>query len=310
MCKKNRAGTPVLLAMKYFPLKPILALLLLAVVGCRSLPPLHQAVQENKLVGVLAALDNGAGIDEFFGCYSALMRAVSDGRQPLVDLLLSHGADPNLRSPECTFTQQQGGLNYRIRKGGETALMFAPTPEIVRLLIGKGANVNAVDLNGETALVKAAGWGQLRVAEALLAGGASVATYAKDGQNASLRYVRLRLQRAATPEDKQLLLLLRKHGADDLRFGPRELGRIQSAGPLREYVHKPFGHSVTLSDKQAADYFENPSDYDERVFCESHKAFFHVSEFEWKKTGLNVWQWYIVRLHQRPKKSAPPKSGP
>lgn len=58
---------------------------------------------------------------------------------------------------------------------GKTALIIVACeahPEMVKLLINKGADVNAADLDGKTALIKAALWGRLNNVEILLQSGA------------------------------------------------------------------------------------------------------------------------------------------
>ena len=71
--------------------------------------------------------------------------------------LLSRGANPNQRDSH-----------------GETALMNAPTLEVVRLLLANGADVNAKNSEGTTALMKACFQGAWMVVDELLDKGADV----------------------------------------------------------------------------------------------------------------------------------------
>src|SRR5262249_37576528 len=76
---------------------------------------------------------------------TALMMAASKGHLEVIRVLLSSGADPNIDSDNSL-----------------TVLMIAAcgvntsSPEIVNLLLDAGANVNAQNSDGETALIQAA----------------------------------------------------------------------------------------------------------------------------------------------------------
>ncbi len=101
-----------------------------------------------------------------------LIDAVVRGRLDLVDALLVAGADPNGRS----------GSN------GSTALMAASgiggsIPIMERLLAAK-ADVNLQDQGGETALMRAAGVGNLEIARRLVAAGADRALRDAGGRTA------------------------------------------------------------------------------------------------------------------------------
>jgi ankyrin repeat protein len=87
----------------------------------------------------------------------------------VVGLLLAHGADPNATS-----------------RWGETALMFANTAARVKLLVGKGADLEARSEGGMTALMKAASRGDVGVAGALVESGANVNAVDDKGSTALL----------------------------------------------------------------------------------------------------------------------------
>jgi ankyrin repeat protein len=99
----------------------------------------------------------------------ALMAAALFGDARLVELLLSHGADPN-----------------RADRSGSTALMWAvPDLDKVRVLLAKGANVNAKSETERTALLVAASYPRtVELLKALLAKGADLRAQDRAGATA------------------------------------------------------------------------------------------------------------------------------
>ena len=87
----------------------------------------------------------------------------------IVRLLLAHGADPNVKS-----------------QWGETALMLANTAAKVKLLVANRADLEAKDQQGRTALMKAASRGDVGVAGALIESGADVNAVDSNGTSALL----------------------------------------------------------------------------------------------------------------------------
>src|SRR5262249_39637083 len=75
----------------------------------------------------------------------------------IVEMLLAHGAKANVRG-----------------QWHSTALMSANTVAKVKLLVARGADVEAKDEQGQTALIKAASRGEPEVVSALLESGANV----------------------------------------------------------------------------------------------------------------------------------------
>jgi ankyrin repeat protein len=85
---------------------------------------------------------------------TALMRAAKVSDATIIGLLLDAGADANLR-----LRNQTTALMMASARGGRNAGPESSTIEAMRLLLAKGADVNAVNENGESALHIAVGRG-------------------------------------------------------------------------------------------------------------------------------------------------------
>ena len=130
---------------------------------------------------VKALLDRGAKIDareEVLG-EQALMWAAAENHADVVTLLIARGADPNMRSDALKFAKDRFGLEGVLTilpKGNWTPLMYAArdgAPDGARALARGGADVNATDPEGTTALVRAIINGHYDTAAVLLEEGAN-----------------------------------------------------------------------------------------------------------------------------------------
>lgn len=150
----------------------------------------HQPQQVKKL------LQAGANADyqDEYGT-TALMDACAKGHIETVEVLLAHGADPNL----CGLIHPTIGV---------TALMGAASgdhPVIVQKLLGAGVAVNARDDLGETALHRATAEGPLESVKMLVEAGAELNARSYGGMTA--------LSYAQEREDEDMVSFLESRGA-------------------------------------------------------------------------------------------------
>ncbi len=131
---------------------------------------LANATMEGRTADVERMLNEGRDPNESLGRGRLpLQVAVQNGNREMFDLLLRRGAQLNGR-PE-----QAGPMHYAI---------FAQRHEFLRLLVEKGANVNARDNTGDTPLSLAAKRGDLESLRYLLAHGADAASRNDEGKTA------------------------------------------------------------------------------------------------------------------------------
>jgi len=147
----------------------------------------------------------------------SLHQAVVDGDVDQVNLLISKGADVNLRN-RMNWTPLHTAIQNRRQA-------------IVELLTTKGADVNAKDNRGQTPLHVAVNLGQKEVVELLIAKGADVNVMGSRGDNA--------LSLAKKRQNTEIIDLLLKHGAkepspEDL-MGDRYYGDQGGVSPYPSY---------------------------------------------------------------------------
>lgn len=186
--------------------------------------PLSWAAQEGKLglAKALAQADLNARDRDGF---TPLSRAVGNGHEDRVKLIITRGANPNNPDSDGSTALGWGSeeghesiVQVLLEAGahvnapdviGWTALMIASQTgheSIVRRLIEAGALVNARMLNGWTALLAASGFNHESVVKCLLDNGADVNLQSFDGWTA--------LMRASTRGHESVAQLLTAGGAD------------------------------------------------------------------------------------------------
>lgn len=136
------------------------------------------AAQNGNVAKLKALLDGGMPVDDLSMGTTALMSAAANGHRKAVDLLLEAGADPHLRS---TMNDRYSLLHYAV---------FGGDPDIVRLMLGRGLDVNVRSSQGMTPLLSAVenfflpSQKKLKVARVLVEAGADVNAKAKNGRSA------------------------------------------------------------------------------------------------------------------------------
>jgi ankyrin repeat protein len=125
--------------------------------------PLHWACQEGHLAVVKRLTKLGANLDSVDNCHaSPLRQAVGEGHLRIVNHLLRAGANVNQK---CKADDNGSIL--------QTASAWNRL-EIAKRLVSFGANINAKDSSGRTALYFAVMYGHLAVARFLIKQGAVV----------------------------------------------------------------------------------------------------------------------------------------
>jgi ankyrin repeat protein len=141
---------------------------------------IFQVAVEPDLTRLVALLDAGAdpnSVNPTVG-NTLLYNACLGDRLDAVLLLLARGADPNQRMV------YRSPVDGRIEQG-VVALMFARSAEVALALLDAGADPNAQDTAGRTALMRAVVGGTAEQVKVLIAAGASVTARDKRGTKAA-----------------------------------------------------------------------------------------------------------------------------
>ena len=141
---------------------------------------LMMASRTGHVAAVRALLDHGARVDaqeDLLG-ETALTWAAAENHADIVALLLKAKADPNQRSKSVSWPKDSFGLEgvpTFLPKGGWTPLMYAAregATDAARTLAEAGADLNAVDAERTSALIRAITNSHYDTAAALIAAGA------------------------------------------------------------------------------------------------------------------------------------------
>jgi uncharacterized protein len=200
-----------------------LLFVLVFVLGCAALSGAQErpidkeflhAVQGRDVAKINALLSKGANVNthEDINGYFALQYAINWPDAGLVKLLLDKGADVNTadqggntaltdaaheRGPEYTaivkLLIERGADIHAHKDAAILGAARAAEPEVVKLLLAKGAPANARDAEqqGDTVLMAAASGSSMETLEMILAAGGDIKATNDDGQTALMKAVTL-----------------------------------------------------------------------------------------------------------------------
>ncbi len=208
---------------------------------------LMTAARAGNVDVVARLIDKGADVNarEDQQGETALMWAASEDHAGVVRLLVSKGADVAARSKALSFPKDRFGLEGVLTilpRGHWTALMYAArdgATQAAQALVAAGAEINAVDPDGTTPLVRAIWNAHYDTAKALLAAGADPNLADTSGMGALYAAVDMsslgevygtpprKVKDATTPLELVTLLLAK---------GARVDARLTAAAPQRNHT--------------------------------------------------------------------------
>lgn len=168
-----------------------------------------------------------------------LIEAVNYNQDVRVTALLDAGADVNARIPPLQMTALIMASDVNFNADKKISL------SIVRLLVARGANVNAQDREGLTPLMKAIGSYDLNVVKHLLDSGAQIDAYDQRGHTA--------LTHAIMRSQPRMLQMLIEHGArtdvqSHMGTTPWSIAQVTHAAALTMSEHEHTNHPALHAD--------------------------------------------------------------
>lgn len=149
----------------------------------QAVEKLIDAAMYGNLKQVQELIAGGVEVNAIASCNrTALSLAIQGGHIPVIQALLYAGANPNLPN------ETDDGLadNSPLMEAAST--FFATNrPDMVRLLIQRGANVNQQDAQGQTALMHALRYSDMDVIAALIEAGTDLNIRDRDGNTALMK---------------------------------------------------------------------------------------------------------------------------
>ncbi|AOP32717.1 hypothetical protein A0128_01820 [Leptospira tipperaryensis] len=266
----------------------LLSFVLIAFYNCSLDTKIIQATKEKNVEKVKSLIAKGENVNAVGECYNALSIAVFDDNMELIELLLSSGSNPNVRNYECVRRLPHIG---KFPIGRDTALAYSKNLESTKALMEAGADPNILDIDGNSPLYKAIIKGLPDIVEYLIAHGANVNLFTKEGKNLHLNAINL-IQKSKPNESEKILKLLVAADAKDFDFNS-----VKTDTTVHDtYLHK-ICKSTTKMDRNIAEAVtNNPSRFSQLTFCTAERAFSHYSEFHWTDNDQNMMHWYIKRL--------------
>ena len=204
---------------------------------------LLEAVEEDNFDMIQYLLDRGMDVNASRDHETALGRASQEGNYEMANFLIDKGAalspaSPGEELPPIGAAASEGHTN------------------IVRLLLGKGADINATDIEGHTPLMMAAAEGYLETTRFLMENGASLEAVTRESERTALMFAaqegqtevvkflldrganfnhqdesgRTALTEAIAENELEITEILIKAGADPQQQGDHHPSLIEAAG--------------------------------------------------------------------------------
>jgi cytohesin len=138
--------------------------------------PLHMAARTGQREMADLLLSNGADVNgQVEGGWTPLHEAARSGHENVAKLLIARGAVVNARMTPPEHETIRNDLHAPHAQVGTTPLHLAVNyPEVVKVLVANGADINAKDERDETPIHLAATEGDKQVVDLLLAAGADI----------------------------------------------------------------------------------------------------------------------------------------
>ncbi len=213
--------------------------------------PLHVAIFANKPGVVQLLLDKGADVHAKSYGNTALMVAANSGRTEVIKLLLAKGMDVNEKAAGgftaldwAVFHNKLEAVSLLLERGASPNVSETPvgmrvyrwgTPEVVRMLVEHGWNVNEIGPQAVTPLMMAAARDDAGMVKLLLEHGADANARSADGWTA--------LMNAAFTGNLSSVELLLRYGANrsiniknDEYMTALEVARRSGRGQYREVI--------------------------------------------------------------------------
>jgi ankyrin repeat protein len=142
----------------------------------------HGADPDARLSGPILQRQHSGGDGALGEGATPLLRAAKTGDLSMMRLLLDQRADPTLTTRNQTTAVMLAAGPAGGGLGGSFPVSDADKIEAIALALDRGVDVNAIDVNGQTALHVAAGQSSARIVTALLQYGATLEIRDKQGR--------------------------------------------------------------------------------------------------------------------------------
>lgn len=151
----------------------------LSIRNTESKTPLYAASQSGHAELVRLLLSSGAAPDTKARTgMTPLMVAALKGYSRVVEILLLAGADPNVTNDSSENALVLAAISpvagIAVEVGAEGEVERPEMPDALQLLINAKSNLDAMDIDGRTALMKVASRGRVAMAQRLVAAGADL----------------------------------------------------------------------------------------------------------------------------------------